>query len=232
VQKKFPKNKKYTIPYPIARESFNNIKKSLHHLRIKPLTILLENGKAILTNPAELKNVIQILTVKEYFDFNIHQINIKRKLDFSSISFDYEVISSIYELYNKSDFFDALLKELPFKKLKIIPVEELILGENLKKARIDESFLFLYQIRNDFIIIWESIHENKATYIFKATSSNYQNQVQKLFEFICNITDRNKRDEIISNYHLQKELGFNGRILHENPRLWVKEINTFFLYKY
>lgn len=105
----------------------------------------------------------------------------------------------------------------------IIPAPEMIKNRN-GKEEINHSFIFPLRNQNGNIyLVWESIEESKATYVFNA-EDKFEKCTQKLFDFI--VSDFvNKRESLITNCEIQKALKFKRRIYHTNYADWKSEIN-------
>lgn len=75
---------------------------------------------------------------------------------------------------------------------RIIPVSEPI---GLYKTNIKESFIFTIQRANVIYLIWESVEEKKATFLFTTDLSEYQKDLQSIFDYISSQL-KNKRTNL------------------------------------
>ena len=98
---------------------------------------------------------------------------------------------------------------------EIIPAPEMVINSNQSKM-IHESYLFKCGNK----LIWESIEPSKASYIFE----NFDENVQKLFDYIANENNTNKRQTLILSYELKRSLKFFNRIYHNEFFKWKNEI--------
>lgn len=106
----------------------------------------------------------------------------------------------------------------------IIPVGEAVINSYGSKT-IHNSFLFPMTSKNGHFIVWESIQEAKASYVFLLNSFT-DNEVQILFDYIAGDTP-NKRWTLINSRHLQEVLRLKTRILHTDLWSWEYEIQQF-----
>lgn len=105
----------------------------------------------------------------------------------------------------------------------IVPVGETIISEN-KLEDIKITFLFPLITRNGYILAWESIEEDTATYLFKVNHFCIK-ELQPIYDYISGTTP-NKRDTLIQNKELQKKLGLIKRVMHNDINNWASEIKT------
>ena len=113
----------------------------------------------------------------------------------------------------------SFLCEICDENFPIIPMPELIIGRNETKV-IQDSFLFKCNNK----LIWESIEHSKASYVFEFSS--FDEDAQRLLDYITNEKITNKRQKLIRSYELKKELMFYNRIYHNNFYEWKIEITS------
>lgn len=113
----------------------------------------------------------------------------------------------------------SFLCEICDENFPIIPMPELIIGRNETKV-IQDSFLFKCNNK----LIWESIEHSKASYVFEF--NNFDEDAQRLFDYITHEKIINKRQKLIHSYELKKELMFYKRIYHNNFYEWKNEITS------
>jgi len=105
--------------------------------------------------------------------------------------------------------------------LPIIPVGETVIN-SIGSKTIHNSFLFPIKTKVGYFIVWESIEEAKASYIFILKSFS-DKDVQILFEYIAGDTP-NKRQNLINSKSLQVKLNMKCRVLHKDISTWDNEI--------
>jgi len=101
--------------------------------------------------------------------------------------------------------------------LPIIPVGEVVINSNGSKT-IHNSFLFPIKAKTGHSIVWESIEESKASYVFSVTAFT-DKEVQTLFDYIAGDTPQ-KRMTLINSKMLQNRLKMKCRILHTEFSAW------------
>lgn len=104
----------------------------------------------------------------------------------------------------------------------IIPVAEAVINRNGSKA-IHNSFLFPINTKSGNKIIWESVEESKASYIFNNIAENFQD-IQNLYDYIVGDTP-NKREMLIHSSQLRQELRMKNRLFHTSYSDWEQEID-------
>jgi len=105
--------------------------------------------------------------------------------------------------------------------LPIIPVGEAVINSSGSKT-IHNSFLFPMKSKTGHSIVWESIEEAKASYIFSLNSFS-DKDVQTLFDYIAGDTP-NKRWTLINSKMLQERLKMKSRVVHTDLSSWDFEI--------
>lgn len=105
--------------------------------------------------------------------------------------------------------------------LPIIPVGETVINSSGTKT-IHNSFLFPIKTKVGHSIVWESIEEAKASYVF-SINSFADTDVQILFDYIAGDTT-NKRWTLINSKSLQVKLKMKCRLLHTDLSSWDNEI--------
>ncbi len=210
----------YTKYLPDCKKYFNEIK-SIYKFRNAPeLEVKLLNGKIL-----EIKN-------EEVLFFYI-----KLLPDCFTIFNQKSAPTSVskWKTYTKSYYRDKLrflwinksleyLCELSDANTPIVPAPELIRNRN-GKEEMNNSFIFPIRNQNgNTYLFWESIEENKATYVFNG-EDKFEVNVQKLYDFIvCDIV--NKRESLIESKELQKVLKFKRRIYHTNYAAWKADTKS------
>lgn len=107
--------------------------------------------------------------------------------------------------------------------LPIIPVGEAVINSSGSHV-IHNSFLFPLKSNTGYLIVWESVEEAKASYVFSLKSFTDEN-VQTLFDYIAGNTT-NKRSTLIGSKDLQNKLNLRKRLFHADFSSWDKEIQA------
>jgi hypothetical protein len=100
--------------------------------------------------------------------------------------------------------------------LPIIPVGEAIINSSGLKV-VHNSFLFPMKSKTGYSIVWESIEEAKASYIF-SLNTFADKDIQTLFDYIAG-DKPNKRWTLINSKSLQDRLKMKNRIFHTDLSL-------------
>src|SRR5690606_34711632 len=105
----------------------------------------------------------------------------------------------------------------------IIPVMEYYTLFSTKKI-IRDSFLFTTEYDSHFYIIWESTEERKATYVFKSKRENYDDERQRIFDYIST-TQKRKRTRLKKGVDdEQSSIKTYATINHTDIDIWVKKL--------
>ena len=107
--------------------------------------------------------------------------------------------------------------------LPIIPVAEAVINSSGGKT-IHNSFLFPLRSYYGIYLIWESVEESKASYVFKLKDFG-EDELQVLFDYIAGETP-NKRWALINSRQLQQQLSMKARIMHKDLKQWELEIQS------
>ncbi|WP_018611854.1 hypothetical protein [Segetibacter koreensis] len=213
-----------------CKESYNYLKKYFFRKQLYSLIVDFEYENPIrVQNVDQLNNMLEILAIESYIYFECNSASLGQAIRLSKLNLKKQVVCNIYKLYKKSVYFDLLI-DVHDDKFKVVPVPEVILNEKGNIVQMESSFLFAIN-KGDFInIIWESVVEKKATYIFTCAKRDYDTQLQKIFDYITSPKIRNKRQLIMSSTkeHYSKELmeilQLNQRLEHQIPKQWIKII--------
>lgn len=114
-----------------------------------------------------------------------------------------------------------LLCEYCDPDLPIIPVGEAIIN-SMGPQTIHNSFLFPLKSDVGNFLVWESIEEKKASYVFSLTSFS-DKELQTLFDYIAGDTT-NKRETLINSKMLRDSLKMKVRVLHTDLSEWTRKI--------
>jgi hypothetical protein len=200
-----------------SKSYLNNIKGYYDFHKVPRLRIIISRkGNKIENEEILFYHIAFLNTTASIFDFI--------KLEPFQMNFWKKYNSKYYKKNLPFAFQSETLKKLceySDPELPIIPVGEIVYGLN-KKIKIHNSFLFPLKSKVNQFIIWESIEEPKASYVFSINSS-INNEIQTIFNFIVSKIP-NKRSELINKYSLQKELNFSNRIFHNDLKSWDSKI--------
>lgn len=100
-----------------------------------------------------------------------------------------------YNIINRTLYLGHLC-ELYSKSLRIVPVKEKRQNESNGGMVEEDAFLFPVHNYQWLYILWESVEEKRATYIFRCQSTDYSIALQKIFDYIASPHITNKRDRL------------------------------------
>lgn len=203
-----------------SKESFNYIKCNLLK-KIRPFRIIWSrsNQEFILKDKITFKNAILYLSIKDELSrkseaklSKIVQLvsGIKNKKNFLSLFFD------------KSLYLEYLANKHSLDYL-IIPAEEKmrIGSSNI----IEDSFIFTINAAESIYIIWENINKERATFMFKTSKEEYNDDLQIIFDYIVGALS-SKRKMLYAR--LSKDYILNSCIViyHTDYRIWENKMET------
>lgn len=202
-----------------CKKYFNEIKSIFKFRNAPDLEVKFSNGKIL--------EIINEEVLYFYLKFLPDCFTLFNKIKNTTTIFKWKSYTKSY--YRDKLSFLWIKKSLEFlcessdNNNPIIPAPEMIKNRN-GKEEINYSFIFPLRNQNgNTYLVWESIEESKATYVFNA-EDKFEKCTQKLFDFI--VSDFvNKRESLIANCELQKVLKFKRRIYHTNYADWKSEIN-------
>jgi hypothetical protein len=209
---------------PNSRKSYNEIRDYFYRWNLEPLQIEIINNKIQkVVNINEIDKVLKLLEIYDYSLSNIASVN--DISDNENFSISITEFNSIYSKYTKNFFISELMK-MQDTEMKIVVTPELIMSEAMNVIDIHDSFLYSLQKNNLVKIIWESIEENKATYLFQCGKQNYTAAIQLIYSYIRTNKIRNKRWTLIYNKKVESMLKNHIRISHTDKNLWAYKIKS------
>ena len=143
-------------------------------------------------------------------------------------------VFSKYKIYTKayykkhfpkifqSDCFEFLCQYAD-DNLPIIPVPEIVINNSNGVTQIDDSFLFPFVSRKTIYLLWESVEESKATYLFQTLDIDFESQLQTIYDYLTG--DKvNKRETLIRSLKMKKQLCLKTRVMHTDIGKWKEEV--------
>jgi hypothetical protein len=196
-----------------SKKYLNEIKQYYKIHNVPKLLITVKNSRITIENEEILFYHIDFLSVSAA---NFGYIKLP-KLDLNNWS---KYTKSHYITHLPFLFHNRTLQKLCEycdSNLPIVPVGEVIIN-SYGASKIDNSFLFPIKSRNGYLVVWESVEEGKASYVFLVDSYTNEN-VQNLFDYIAG--DRiNKRSTLFYSRELQTKLNMKDRLLHTDLHEW------------
>ena len=132
-----------------------------------------------------------------------------------------------YKIYLPFLFHTDTLKRLSEycdTNLQIIPIGERVINSNGFQV-IRNSYLFPMKSKVGVYLIWESVEEATASYVFHLSFFDNEN-IQNIFDYIAGDTI-NKRSTLVNSKSLQAKLKMAKRILHTDLASWDFEVRHF-----
>ena len=99
-------------------------------------------------------------------------------------------------------------------------------SHSIRRSSSHNSFLFPIKTKKGYFLIWESIENRKASYVFSIKAYSEDN-IQNIFNFIAGEIP-NKRSTLINSKELQNKLGMKKRIFHTDMNKWelsIRQLN-------
>jgi len=201
-----------------SRKSFNSVKQMYEHRNIAPLEIEYAGNTVTKIVNLELLTFLFLFFDQSGTDFKTKDLRLILKS-----SKDYTKV--FYKKYLK-DFFTSrcfsYLIEKADEYSPIIPLPERVVHSSGNET-IHESFLFPIRKVSCYFWIWESVEEKKATYVFKTSSGDYTDEIQRIYDFISG-GFQNKRMTLLRNLLDSCQIDLVKRIKHNDFDAWRKGI--------
>ena len=222
----FFENRKITIKHnnrwydnfvPESKKFLNEIKHYCKFHNVPKLKVLIENERVKIQNEEVLFYHIDFLniTASNFGYLKLSNFNIDKWSKYNKQYYKSN-LSFLLHTHTLKKLCEYSVQELP-----IIPVGEAVISSN-GSSTIHNSFLFPIKSETGFLLIWESIEEGKASYVFY-TKSYSNKSIQNIFNYIAGDT-HNKRSTLLSSKDLQNNLNMKKRILHTDLNSWEMEI--------
>lgn len=213
-------NRSYKKYVSEAKKFFNDIKSHYTFMNVPRLQVVIR-GPVI----SEIKN-------EEVLFFHIELFSA------SGSVFDHSYVSD-KKIYNWSKYTKGYYrKHLPFAlhshcltklckvcdpTLPIIPVSEVVINSKGSKS-IHNSFLFPVRTKSGVKVVWESVEDSKASYVFEI-KGDYWACAQKIYDYISGETV-NKRSTLVANSDLKSQLNMKPRVMHTDLFTWELGIKS------
>lgn len=95
-------------------------------------------------------------------------------------------------------------------------IPKIILNGENEIIKTEPSLLITVLKKEKAFIIWESLLDIKATYIFTCKKDELSDRKQSIIDFIGSPISKNKRTSLIKSKQLQSKLNFQKRIFHKD----------------
>ena len=180
------------------------IQQSKSHKKQPETLIFHKKERLIIINNAEFK--IERLFISKFntylnSDFPIYLSSPNEfRMNHSFARFKVQCLECLFRMSSESDV------RLPGY------IEEIIIGPN---NSFRPSFLFFIKQKEDLFIIWESLEDLRATYIFNCNLKTIQDEAQKIIDFIGSTTFTLKRHYLSKSKELAIFLKLKSKVSHE-----------------
>lgn len=201
-----------------SKEYLNNIKDKYIFSDTPQIIVSIKNGQGRLVNEQVLNYHIGYFEVARLTNSGV----MERSFELFKIGGqNVRIFASQFPHYFKDKCFQFLCSRCSDDD-KIFPLHERVIHSN-QTEKICESFLFPFKGRFSNYVIWESIYESRATYIFQCDITDLK-AMNKLFVFLTG-EKINKRETLRSSPRLQENLHFQRMIPHSDFQQWKWEIS-------
>lgn len=200
-----------------SKEYLNNIKDKYIFSDTPQILVSIKNGQGLVVNEHVLSYHIGYFEVARLTNSGF----MERSFELFKIGGqNVKVFASQFPHYFKDKCFQFLCSRCSDDD-KIFPIHERVIHSN-QTEKICESFLFPFKGRFSNYVIWESIYESRATYIFQFDITDLK-AMNKLFIFLTGETI-NKRETLRSSPRLQENLHYRRMIPHADFQQWKWEL--------
>ncbi len=201
-----------------SKEYLNNIKDKYIFSETPQIIVSIENGQGRIVNENVLNYHISYFEVESL----TNKGDIAKSFDlFKTRGQNVRIFASQFPHYFKDKCFQYLCSRCVDDD-KIFPLHERVIHSN-QSEKICESFLFPFKGRFANYVIWESVYESRATYIFDFEITDFK-AMRKLFVFLTGETI-NKRETLRSSKRLQENLHYLRMIPHADFKQWKWELD-------
>ena len=209
-----------TIEFPESKESFKYVKINLIK-KLRPFKVIWSRlrQELILMDTITFKNAILYLSIKDKLSQKSDDNLIKIKRLVSDIKNEKSFFSLFFD---KSLYLEYLANKQSLSYL-IIPTEENIrIGYSYV---VEDSFIFTITTLNTIYILWENVNKERATFIFKTSTEEYDNDLQIIFDYIVGISSGKRRMLYIkqSDYSI---LNSCSVLYHSDYRSWENKMEA------
>lgn len=212
-------NKSFKVLYGRSRKSFNSLKDRLAE-KIEPIEVIINGlGKTELVNSSFIEEVFDFLEVSEIMHVN------PQKIEFEKLQRISPKTSCLFVTQDKSPYIKWLCQH-HLNDRKIIPIIEI--KKLYHRLVYEDGFLFIIEdpdFSNGLIVVWESVNEDRATYVFPVMNDRVDDLCQRIYNFAYSDVvhkrlllsrDEEKMFELFGNQY--------KRIIHNGLPDWRTEI--------
>lgn len=206
-----------------ARKYLNEIKHHYNFRNVPRLKIKVVGRNVHILNEEVLFYHIEFLSsTASNFEFGISSnLNLTKWKRYNR-KFYYTHLSFLMHGYTINRLCEMCIEDLP-----IVPVGEVVINNHGFSA-LHCSFLFPLRTRTGYLLIWESIEEGKASYVFFMRDYSLLS-IQNIYNYIAGPT-QNKRSTLMYSEDLQRKLGLVRRVMHTDLKIWETEIKQLIAY--
>lgn len=170
-------NKTFKVLYGRSRKSFNSLKDRLVE-KIEPIEVIINGlGKTELVNSSFLEEVFDFLEVSDIIHVN------PKKIEFEKLQRISPKISRLFVTQDKSPYIKWLCQH-HLNDRRIIPIIET--KKVYHRLVYEDGFLFIIanpNLSNGLIVVWESVNEDRATYVFPVMNDGVDGLCQRIYDF-------------------------------------------------
>lgn len=199
---------------PESKESFNLIKINIIK-KMKPIKVIWsrKNRNLVILDKVQLDNVLLYLSIKE-------ELSSKASPSFHTVKSFSDAINNQKAFF--TSFFDKSLyleywANRQSMKYKIVPVIEK--RWNGSSFDCEDAFLFTVEVARSVFIIWESVSNERATYLFKSSKEDYLADAQAIFDY-ASASIRRKRKMLQHKFDTTDVFYSCKSIYHIDYDLW------------
>ena len=205
------KEKPLTCTEPKSKETYNIFRFAFEE-RVKPIKVRIHSKlpPEIVETP-EFTEVFQFLEIQD----DIRLGSFSRRLDLVNFIKKSKINFQEYLLPKDKGPYLRFLVEKQSPEHRFIPVCE-------KDLMNEDAFLFTL-IGRRMYIVWENINENTATYVFPVSETNYDKNLQAIYDYASSDIDYKRMR--LHYGEARKAIGIDCRIIYHNDfSQWKHEI--------
>lgn len=223
IQIKYGNN--YSFPYPLkeARKSYRLLKKYIQSLHLDNIQVTIGGNKVLgIQNIEQLNQVVAILKIREEF---IQKHEQGKVVILDKLKTDIEILGQEFIVKIAKNFIEAeCIDYLAFHQeedFRIVPAFEVI---PINGSYVTEdTFIFTRRKGDNFLLIWESTHRGRATYVFTTNKKRYIDAIQSIYDYISSPI-KGKRTQLRSNSLSISGLVQVGHIKHNDIAQWIAKL--------
>lgn len=212
-------NKTFKVLHERCRKSFNSLKTKLVE-KIEPIEVVINGlGRAELVDPSFLEEVFDFLEISELIHVKPEEIEFEKLRRISP------KISRLFITQDKSPYIKWLC-QYQLDNQKIIPIIET--KKVYQRLVYEDGFLFIIEnpdFSKGLIVVWESVNDNRATYVFSVMNDKVDELCQRIYNFAYSDVIHKR---LLLSRGEEKMLEFFGtkykRIIHNGLSDWITEI--------